>query len=54
VEAVAAKAKKAVRMRGWRMNQIPDLCDVAAYSADIVFKVCCIAATPKVPYLSNI
>jgi hypothetical protein len=35
-------------------ESIPDVCDVAAYSADNVFKICCTAATPNVPYLSNI
>src|SRR5260370_8257360 len=36
-------------MRSWRMDQIPDLCDDAAYSAEIVFKICCAATTRKVP-----
>jgi hypothetical protein len=31
------------------MDQIPDLCDDAAYSAEIVFKICCAATTRKVP-----
>jgi hypothetical protein len=37
------------RMRLLRMNQIPDVCDAAAYSAEIVFKICCAATTLKVP-----
>src|SRR5260221_13307018 len=47
--AARAKAKNAIRMRSWRMDQIPDLCDDAAYSAEIVFKICCAATTRKVP-----
>jgi hypothetical protein len=35
------------------MNQIPDLCDDAVFR-DNVFKVCCAAATRKVPNKSNL
>src|SRR3954464_6082300 len=30
------------------------MCDVTAYSANNVFKVCCAATTQNVPYISNI
>src|SRR4051812_44850972 len=48
--AVRAEAKKAMRMRSWRINQIPDLRDVAgALFRHNVFKICCIATRQKVP-----
>src|SRR3984893_15917088 len=51
--AERAEARNIVGMRLWRMNQIPDLCDDAVFR-DNVFKVCCAAATRKVPNKSNL
>jgi hypothetical protein len=53
VAAAIAEARNIVGMRLWRMNQIPDLCDDAVFR-DNVFKVCCAAATRKVPNKSNL
>jgi hypothetical protein len=37
-------------MRLWRMNQVPDVVRCRGLLRDNVSKVCCVAATPNVPY----